>query len=312
MVIHNSQWHVTLNQGDNELIIGMCCVLRARGMSCCGVAVARSRPFIMPPLQSFANRRPDYRDPRKDPNRRPIAVIYTRFSPRPDADTSLSCEKQEARCREYCEKQDYAVRAVYHDRDISGGTVPAERPALGRAIDALLPGSILVVSTRDRLARDLEVDLRIRREVADQEGRIEHADGSTPEDTPEGRLIQNIFAAFAGYERDRIRHLTRRAMARKKRDGRRVGTIPVGFRAAVDDPKRLEPEPTERAAIETARKLSADGCHSIEIARLVTEAHGPFRGRAWSARTIRRYLRGILPWEVADDARPGPSPGPGI
>ena len=49
------------------------------------------------------------------------AVIYARFSPRPDAQDCDSVEKQRDRCRSYCKAHGYDVIAEKDDEDMSGG-----------------------------------------------------------------------------------------------------------------------------------------------------------------------------------------------
>ncbi|KKK76502.1 hypothetical protein LCGC14_2862980, partial [marine sediment metagenome] len=51
------------------------------------------------------------------------AFIYTRFSPRPQAQNCDSCEKQGDRCFEFGQKKDYKLTnliSVFDDEGISG------------------------------------------------------------------------------------------------------------------------------------------------------------------------------------------------
>ena len=224
------------------------------------------------------------------------AIIYTRFSPRPDADESKSSEKQEARCREYCARKSYTVEAVHDDPDTSGGLL--DRPGLAEAISSLRPGYVLVVDSGDRLARDLLVDLTIRQQVADAGARIECANGSTMPDTPEGRLVRNVLAAFAAYERDRTRARTKNALDRKRAKGKRItGRIPIGWEHDPERPKYLRRCKRERDAILKAHWLARlRSKTSSEIARALDEEFGPCRGRPWSARTVRKLLADHAYW----------------
>jgi DNA invertase Pin-like site-specific DNA recombinase len=121
------------------------------------------------------------------------AAIYTRFSPRPGANECLSNEKQEERCRAYCQNRGYEVVAVYADDAVTGGVF--ERPGLAAAIERLVSmegDRVLVVDSVDRLARDMLVNLTIRHEVERAGGKLEFANGTTATETPEGRLFSHI------------------------------------------------------------------------------------------------------------------------
>lgn len=222
------------------------------------------------------------------------AVIYTRFSPRPNAKECDSCEKQEERCRAYCERKGYHVLGAQSDPDTTGGVL--ERLGLRMAIqqiDAHPEETILVVDATDRLARDMLVSLTIRYQVEKAGGRIEFANGTPVADTPEGRLFSNILAAFAAYERDRIRHATSRGIKRRQANGEWFGKPPCGWQLDPNNSKKLVEHPTEQDAIR--RAIEIDGYlspkfSSEQIAKILTQEYGLFRGKPWSARTVRRLL----------------------
>ena len=219
------------------------------------------------------------------------AVVYVRFSPRPGASKCLSNEKQEERCRDYCERRGYEVAAVYPDDAVTGGVF--ERPGLAAAIERLegtKGDRILVVDSVDRLSRDMLVALTIRHEVERVGARIEYANGTPTATTPEGELFSNILAAFAAYERSRIRHATSRGMKRRQANGEWFGRPPVGWMRDPEDSKKLLPCEQEQKALREARELSRRGHPSHKIAELLTEEYGPFRGKPWSARTVRKVL----------------------
>ena len=236
------------------------------------------------------------------------AIIYTRFSPRPNARECDSCEKQEERCRAYCEQKGYKVQAVFPDRNESGGILL--RPRLMQAVEYLTPNKILVVDSSDRLARDMLVSLTIRHQVEQVGATIEFADGSPPDTTPEGKLFQNILAAFAAYERDRIRLRTKNGLQRKRENGERTtGKIPIGWKKDPKDPKRLVVCEQERRAIKLACCIKAKlGGPSEEIANELTYVLGPCRGNSWSARTVRKLVKRHAYWADPIDGDPALEP----
>ena len=226
----------------------------------------------------------------------PAAVIYTRFSPRPNAGECDSCEKQEERCRAYCQRKGYRIGETHADPDTSGGVL--DRPGLAAAIEAIgvcEGGAVLVVDATDRLARDMLVNLTIRYQVEKAGGRIEYANGTPTSTTPEGKLFSHILAAFAAYERDRVRYATSRGMKRRQANGEWFGRPPVGWMRDPEDSKKLLRCEQEQKALEKMRELSRIGHPSHKIAELLTEEFGPFRSKPWSARTVRKIVASKAP-----------------
>jgi DNA invertase Pin-like site-specific DNA recombinase len=214
------------------------------------------------------------------------ATIYCRFSPRPDADTSTSNERQEERCRLYCEVKSYDVLSVFYDRDISGGTI--DRPELTKAIDSLKEGDVLVCDAADRLARDMLVSLIIQQRVSEAGARIEYADGTPPDTTPEGELVRNILGAFAQYQRATIRKKTKAGLARKRASGMHLGPCPIGYLR--DAQGKLIPDPDEQLLISNIMGMWVDEQRPISSISRIMQMVGPIRGKPWNERTIRRII----------------------
>lgn len=238
------------------------------------------------------------------------AIIYTRFSPRPNAKECDSCEKQEERCWNYCDQQGYEVRAVRTDKNESGGTFP--RPKLTEAIDLLRPGRVLVVDSSDRLARDMLVNLTIKHQVAEQGATIEFADGSPADTTPEGKLFQNILAAFSAYERDRIRLRTKNGMARNRALGKKInGNIPTGMKEDPENPGMLIKCPRERKGILLAlkwRRTSLAARESIAISLNNHPGVGLYRGNKWQGRLVDKIIARHGFWADPVDGEPEKEP----
>src|SRR5438046_8651834 len=83
----------------------------------------------------------------------PLAVLYARFSPRPNAEECDSVEKQLERCRAYSLGHGYTVVAEHHDKDLSGARAD-NRPGLQNAISAACKRkAVLVVYSLSPLGR---------------------------------------------------------------------------------------------------------------------------------------------------------------
>lgn len=228
------------------------------------------------------------------------AIIYTRFSPRPNADECKSNEKQMERCVAYCLRKNYSwVSGSFEDRKVSGGVL--NRPGLQAALAALEPGMILVVDSSDRLARDLLVNLTIRLQVKEAGVTIEYADGSPTSTTPEGELVEDILAAVASFGRKCIQRNTKRGLEKKRKNGERTtGKIPIGWMKDPKDPKRLVVCHKERYGIFEACRLSGQGSSSSQIAEELNASAGMCRGKPWSPRTIRKLIKRHAFWAGPD------------
>jgi hypothetical protein len=83
--------------------------------------------------------------------------------------------------------------------------------------------------------------------------------------TAAGRLVLNIMVSVSQWEREAIGERTRDAMAHKRANGRRVGTIPFGFRIAGDG-RNQEEGPAEQDILARIPELKAAGQTTRQIA----------------------------------------------
>ena len=107
---------------------------------------------------------------------------------------------------------------------ISGAVT--DRKALAKAIAALAPGDVLLVTRLDRLARSTRDLLNILATVADRQAKFRSlADAWADTTSPHGELMITILAGLATFERHLIRARTdegrKRAQARGVRFGRK-------------------------------------------------------------------------------------------
>jgi DNA invertase Pin-like site-specific DNA recombinase len=119
---------------------------------------------------------------------------------------------------------------------ISGAV--AERRQLARAIAALSPGDILLVTRLDRLARSTRDLLNILDAVAKAGAKFRSlADAWADTTTPHGELMITILAGLATFERHLIRARTdegrKRAQARGVRFGRKRKLTPHQIQEAI-------------------------------------------------------------------------------
>ena len=221
------------------------------------------------------------------------AVLYARYSPRPEAEECDSVEKQIERCRAYCNKQGYAIVKEFSDKNMSGGRAD-NRPGLQRAIAlACKRKAVLVVYKLDRLARNardaLDVLDRLRKSQADLASLVEQINSRSPM----GKFFFTQLAAFAELEREQIRARTSAAMRGYQAEGRRMtraDRCPFGQQPDPSDPSRLIDCPEEQAALARIRELRAEGKGAKAITAALTAERFPCRGIGWHLTTVRRLL----------------------
>ncbi|EJJ0282726.1 recombinase family protein [Salmonella enterica] len=142
-----------------------------------------------------------------------------------------------AYCRVSTTEQD-ATTQIHHIRergftvednrvfsDTVSGSVPAsQRTEFKKLVERLEAGDRLVVLKLDRLGRD-SIDVQSTVSALLKAGVEVHClDLPVPNlSSAEGKMMLQMFAAFAEFERNRIKERTRETLAKKKADGVKLG-----------------------------------------------------------------------------------------
>jgi site-specific DNA recombinase len=139
----------------------------------------------------------------------------------------------------YCELHALEVAGRYQDDGISG-TIPLhERPEGRRLLEDAKESKfgVVLVYRLDRFGRSLLgiVDATERLEML--EVGLRSATEPIDTSTPGGRLIFQMLASFAEYERGTIRERTQAGLHRALREGKHAGRIPYGY--AIDEQGKL-------------------------------------------------------------------------
>lgn len=113
---------------------------------------------------------------------------------------------------------------VYQDQGVSG--VKA-RPQLGRAIEKLAEGDVLVVWRLDRLGRSLADLIRLVQLIESKGAGFRSLTESIDTTTASGRLVFHVMGALAEFERALLLERTRAGLAAAKRRGTRLGRAPA-------------------------------------------------------------------------------------
>ena len=138
---------------------------------------------------------------------------YCRVSTRSQMDgNSLEAQKEQI-LRDY-------PSAVIVEEQISGAK--AVRPNFDELIQTLKEGDMLVVTKLDRFARSLSQGNDTVNELLERGIRVNILNIGMLDNTPNSKLIRNIFFSFAEFERDMIYERTQegKALARQRGDFR--------------------------------------------------------------------------------------------
>jgi len=132
-------------------------------------------------------------------------------------------EMQLCELREYCQRRNFVIVAEYVDKGVSGAR--ERRPALDKLMADCRKRfvDVVVVYRYDRFARSLRqlvISLDEFRALAIDFVSVHEAVDTS---TPNGRLVFEIFASIAEFERELIRDRVRSGLAAAKAKGKRLG-----------------------------------------------------------------------------------------
>jgi site-specific DNA recombinase len=165
-------------------------------------------------------------------------ALYLRVSSE-EQKTKESIETQDDFLEDYCKLYGHEVVSVYKDEAISGTVPMRERPEGARLLADAKTGAfdVLLVYKLDRVGRSLLV-------VVDAHDRLQEAgvalrSATEPIDTstPVGRLIFQMLASFAEFERATITERSRDGLHRAFKEGKHFGRIPYGYDISSEDGK---------------------------------------------------------------------------
>jgi DNA invertase Pin-like site-specific DNA recombinase len=220
------------------------------------------------------------------------AILYARFSPRPNADECDSIQRQTEDMERYCQKEGYKVVGKYSDEALSGAS--DDRPGMWDALYALKKGYTLIVRSFDRLYRDTTMGLYVIRTEIEKKGAriLSITDAGASEDSPDARLVRGILLMLAEYQREIIRAKTRAAMRRYQSEGRVMSCkIPYGYLRDTKDPKQMNPYEPEQEVIRLMFILKGNGESLRGIARILTERGIKTKeGNEWHHNQVKRIL----------------------
>ena len=218
------------------------------------------------------------------------AIGYARVSTRDQADNGHSLEAQRAKIEAYATLHDLQLVGVTIDDGFSGKNL--ERPGMEKVLGMIRRRAVdvVVVAKLDRITRSVR-DLGELIERFDNGG-IQFASVADNIDTATaaGRLVLNVMASVAQWERETIAERTSDALAHLRANGKRVSRFaPFGYRFNGDG--ECEQEPRETEAVELIRQLRGEGLTFNRIGgELASRGFHARNGQRLSAKVIRSVL----------------------
>lgn len=186
------------------------------------------------------------------------AVVYARFSCSKQREASI--DDQLRICREWCEREGYAIVAEYCDYALSGRT--DDRPQFQQMIANAGESDIVLVYMMDRFSRDPFDAPIYKRELAQKGVRLVSALENIP-DSPEGIIYEKLLEGLAACESRKTAIRTRRGMEGNALHCKTNGVRCFGYKRDDDDRYEIVPEEAEIVREVFRRRLEGEACNSI-------------------------------------------------
>lgn len=232
-------------------------------------------------------------------------IGYCRVSTEEQRDEGVSLAAQRTRLVAYALAHGLELADVVEDAGVSGKVPPAERPALGRALERIRAGEAdgLVAIKLDRISRSVRDVLALADDAQRLGWRLVSVSENLDTGSATGRFTLTILAALAQLEREQIAERTRFALDSIAQGGRlRSHRTPFGYRLAGD---RTTATAGERAALvehdgeqrilAEILRLDAENLGARRIARTLNDAGqgNPRTGKPWTFGTVAAILRTV-------------------
>jgi site-specific DNA recombinase len=237
------------------------------------------------------------------------AIIYRRVSSDEQVESGAGLGAQLDACIEFAGRKGWEVAGDFQEKDgLSGKTPLPKCPGLSDALAALKVGDVLLVSRRDRIARDVMKVGMIEALLKTKKCQLVSAAGEGTEeldpDNPMGFLMRKMSDMLAEFELLLIRFRTRAGMQRRRRQGDRMGRVPfgtdlhddgrrskAGMKRGEERPVALRPNPREVRVLELMRALRGDGWTYRQIARYLNLFNYSTKaGKPWSHSSVHWVL----------------------
>ena len=217
------------------------------------------------------------------------AIGYIRVSTEQQANEGVSLDAQRAKIEAWCTHNGYELAQVYVDAGISGKSMD-KRPGLQDALKSLKKGMALVSYSLSRLARSTKDAISIGETVAKRKADMVSLSEQIDTTTAAGRMMFQMLAVLAEFERNLTAERTTSALQHKKATGQKYTNItPYGFEAIEVRLVQVQQEAEIVAEIQASRtggntlQSIADGLNGRNIPTKT--------GKLWAPATIHLLLK---------------------
>ena len=217
------------------------------------------------------------------------AIGYIRVSTEQQATEGVSLDAQRAKIEAWCTHNGYELAHVYVDAGISGKSMD-KRPGLQDALKSLKKGMALVSYSLSRLARSTKDAISIGETVAKRKADMVSLSEQIDTTTAAGRMMFQMLAVLAEFERNLTAERTTSALQHKKATGQKYTNItPYGFEAIDGRLVQVLAETEVVAEIQAAR---SSGNTLQSIADNLNGRGIPTKtGKQWAPATIHLLLK---------------------
>ena len=216
------------------------------------------------------------------------AIGYIRVSTEKQANEGVSLEAQKAKIVSWCKANDYELVKVYVDAGISGKRMDTRKELLA-ALASLKKGMALVSYSLSRLARSTKDALAIGEAVAKKKADMVSLTEQIDTTTAAGKMMFQMLAVLAEFERNLVAERTTNALQHKKRTGQVYSAVPYGFEAIEG---RLEQVQAEAAVVSEIQAARSKGntlqtiCNDLNGRSISTK-----KGKQWQPSTVHLLLK---------------------
>ncbi len=209
------------------------------------------------------------------------AIGYVRVSTPGQAEKGISLAAQQSRIRAMATLQEAELIEVIVNAGESGKNL--DRPGMQRLLAPIERREVdaVIIAKLDRLTRSVK-DLANLLELFERRGiHLLSVAESLDTGSAAGRLVMNIMASLAQWEREVIGERTKEALGHKKARMEFVGNCAYGFHLCSDG-RTVEPDPAEQRVRRTITRLREHGRSLRQIAAYLNKE--------------RRFTRSGSPW----------------
>lgn len=170
---------------------------------------------------------------------KPIAVGYVRVSTAMQVQDGFSLESQEQKIYNEISKRDLAIKSIYIDKGISGGSMN-KRLGLEHLIESLSKDMWVIVNSVSRLARNTKDLLSLVELFEKNKCHLVIIDLNLDITSPSGKLILTLLASQAQFEREITSERVKGVMTHLKDIGALRTKPPFGWMMNPDKSKSAE------------------------------------------------------------------------